>query len=504
VLNRKAHVVGVREALMMTAMWVAIALVFNVGVYFAYEHHIGGLGVYSKQVTAAARGAADDALLPRSGRDAAIMFFTGYLVEQMLSLDNMLVIAVILGFFRVPPTLQHRVLFWGIIGAVVLRGVAILAGTEILTRWHFFMYIFGAFLIFTAFKMLVSTEKEAHFEQNIVVRIARKLFNITPDYHADRFFVRFNGKLFLTPLMVALLVVDFVDLIFAVDSIPAIFGITLDPFLVFSSNCFAILGLRAIYFAVAALIRKFRYLKVSLVFVLGYIGIKMIAESWYKVSPVSSLITIAALIAAGVIASIVIRPRERGPEERPIDDLTDAAEETWRRSRKIVILIVGLTIVFIAAPLVGALPGPGGIFVAIGGLALLATEFVWARKLLATMKAKAMSLTGQSPTSTPPRLWRIAAVLAGYAAFVGLLVFAELTWGERFPKLEKNWYFLAIGPGIAVGYWVIMSLRRWNKFRRGNLGKSEAVALSGNPVGSSAAPANQGLGGQRQRAGSAE
>jgi tellurite resistance protein TerC len=167
-----------------------------------------------------------------------------------------------------------------------------------------------------------------------------------------------------------------------VDSIPAIFGITTDSFLVFSSNCFAILGLRSIYFALAALIRRFRYLKVSMVFILGFIGIKMIADPWYHISPTSSLITIAALLTVGIVASLVAGQKERSPEERPIDDLTLAAEETWRRSRKIVILILGVTIVFIVAPLVGVLPGPGGIFVAIGGLALLASEFVWARKLL--------------------------------------------------------------------------------------------------------------------------
>lgn len=501
VLNRKAHVIGAAEALKMTAMWVAIALIFNVGIYFAYEAHLGGLGDYSKNTSPLAMGS-EASLLPKSGRDAAIMFFTGYLVEQMLSLDNMLVIALILGSFRVPTNLQHRVLFWGIIGAVVLRGVAILLGTEALARWHFVTYIFGGILLLTAFKLLVS-RGEPDIEKNLVVRLARRVFNLSPDFNGDKFFVRINGKLFVTPLLVALLVVDVVDVIFAVDSIPAIFGITIDPFLVFSSNCFAILGLRAIYFAVAALIRRFRYLKVSLVFVLGYIGIKMIAESWYKVSPVSSLITIAAMLAIGIIASIAVRPKERGPEERPIDDLTGAAEEAWRRSRKIVILIVGITIVFIAAPLVGALPGPGGIFVAIGGLALLATEFVWARKLLTTMKAKALSLAGQGPSDTPPRLWKIAAVLGGYAVFVALLVVAERTWGHRVPSLEKNWFYLAIGPGIAVGYWVIMSLRRWNKFRRGHPGKSEAAVDSGHPVGSGPVTTQQGTGGQRQRAGSA-
>jgi len=500
VLNRKAHIISAKEALLTTAMWVCISLCFNVAVYFLYEHHVFGLGVYPAQAAGAVTSVTESHL-PQSGWDAALMFFTGYLVEQMLSMDNMLVIAMILGYFRVPAKLQHRVLFWGIIGAVVLRGAMILIGSELVHRWgKYVIPAFGVILLYSAFKMLVMREDEADMERSLIVRSARRVFNVSPQYDGDKFFTRAvpGGGLFITPLMLSLLVVDVADVIFAVDSIPAIFGITHDSFLVFSSNCFAILGLRAIYFAIAALIRRFRYIKVSMVFILGYIGIKMIADRWFHVAPAMSLLTIGGMLAVGLAASIVFPGGIPQPQDRPIDDLTRAAERGWKRARRVVILIVGLTVVFIMAPLIGALPGPGGIFVAIGGLALLATEFLWARKLLTKMRDKAQMLSGGSASSPPPKLWKIAVGVAGYAAFVGLLYWAEETWGHKFPKLEKNWYFLAIGPGIAVGYWVVMSLRRWFQLRRAP--KTQAGPVASPPEN---LPAKDGTNQQRQPTGSA-
>ncbi len=501
VLNRKAHVIGLREALLTTLMWVCISLLFNVAVYFLYEHHVFNLGLHPAAVGAGAEKAAQ--LMPSNGKQAAIMFFTGYLVEQMLSLDNMLVIAMILAYFRIPAQLQHRVLYWGIIGAVVLRGVTIVLGAQLVEQWGAWVLpLFGAFLLYTAVKMLLTREEDADIERKLIVRAARRIFNVSPHFDGNRFFTRIDGKRFLTPLMIALLVVDVVDLIFAVDSIPAIFGITTDPFLVFSSNCFAILGLRSIYFALAALIRRFRYLKISMVFILAFIGAKMIADHWYHLNSEISLIVIGAILTVGIAASLLTKGHERTPEERPIDDLTGAAEQAWRRSRKIVILILGLTIVFIVAPLVGALPGPGGIFVAIGGMALLATEFVWARKLLTSMKEKAMRVTGQGPVdhSRPPKVWLIPIVLVAFAAFVAALVWAEHRWDAQLPKWAKNVFFLAFGPGIAVGYWAIMTYRRWLKYR-------QAIKAAPGPdavgVPGPTAPDSEGPGRQRQRAGSA-
>jgi tellurite resistance protein TerC len=491
-LHRRAHIIGVREALITALCWVGVSLAFNIAVYFLYQHQVFGLG----RPPDVAVGTALD-LLPADGRQAALMFFNGYLVELMFSLDNMLVIALILAYFRIPAEVQHRVLFWGIIGVIVLRGAMIVVTSFLLNTWgHWMLLAFGVLLVVSAAKMLVMREEEAEMERKLIVRSARRLIGVSPHFDGEKFFTRINGKLLMTPLMVALLVVDVADLALAVQSIPAVFGITTDPFLVFASNCFAVLGLRSIYFAMAAVTRRFRFLKISTVFVLAFIGGRMIADRWYQVSPEVSLLVIASILAFGVVASLAVEARDRGPQERPIDDLTTAAEEAWRKSRKVIILIVGLTIVFIIAPLVGALPGPGGIFVALGGLALLATEFVWARRLLTKMKEKAMLVSGTAPSSSPPRLWLIPVVIGCFALFVLGLVLAEREFADQLPKWARNVFLLALGPGIAVGYWAIMTYRRWRQFR--------STKQAGSPGRGVSSPASiEGLDRQRQRSGSA-
>jgi tellurite resistance protein TerC len=273
VFNRKAHAPSLQEALLFTAGTIVMALAFTVFVYFAYDGHWLGLGthldVVDKQVN--------------DGRLAAVKFLTGYVVELSLSMDNVFVIALIFEHLRVPLQYQHRVLFWGILGALVMRGAMIGIGAQLVARYHWVLYLFGAFLVFTAIKMLWSSQEEAEEEvESVVVRWLRKHFPVTDRYHEQRFIVELNGRKFLTPLAVALVLVETTDLIFAVDSIPAIFAITADPFLVFTSNVFAILCLRSLYFGLAGLIQKFRYLKVSLALVLGLVGVKMLAMKWIK------------------------------------------------------------------------------------------------------------------------------------------------------------------------------------------------------------------------------
>ncbi|NUQ52903.1 MAG: TerC/Alx family metal homeostasis membrane protein, partial [Phycisphaerales bacterium] len=265
-----------------------------------------------------------DALIPENGREAAVMFFQGYLLEFMLSLDNMMVIAMIMTFFRVPAQFQHRVLFWGIIGAVILRGLLIAAGAALVSRFDWILYVFGAFLVYSSIKLLRAGEEEApDLDKNVVVRAARKLLNVTKDYHGSNFFVRINGAFAATPMLLVLLCVEFADVIFAVDSIPAIFGTTLDPFLVLTSNCFAILGLRSLYFAVAALTSKFRYLKYSMIAILAFIGVKMLLPILDEfeatraiglpthLSPYASLGTIAVLMLVGLVASFTSGSQEQ-------------------------------------------------------------------------------------------------------------------------------------------------------------------------------------------------
>jgi len=326
VFHRKSHTVGFKESLGWSAVWITLGLTFSVAVYFAYENHWCGLGLAPDAV---------DGLI-NNGKLAATKYLTGYVVEKSLSVDNIFVIAMVFGSLAVPAQYQHRVLFWGILGALLLRGAMIGIGAALVQNFHWVLYVFGAFLIFTAIKMLVMNDKEEHPENNPVVRWLRKFFPVTRDYHGQHFFVKAGGdwaqeaavpgqtvgtdpvveaaprgKWLLTPLAVALVLVEVTDLIFAVDSIPAIFAITADPFLVFTSNVFAILGLRSLYFALAGMIAKFRYLKPALSLVLMLVGVKMLAAKWLKLwlgdsFNLTVLGVILAILATGVITSLIV------------------------------------------------------------------------------------------------------------------------------------------------------------------------------------------------------
>jgi tellurite resistance protein TerC len=273
VFNRTPHAPSLREALTFTAGTVALALLFTVFVYFAYDGHWLGLG---SAIDAVDRQVND-------GRLAAVKFLTGYVVELSLSMDNVFVIALIFEHLKVPLVYQHRVLFWGILGALAMRGMMIGIGAQLVARYHWVLYLFGAFLVITAIRMLWRKHEEEEADvESAVVRFLRRHFPVADRFHEQHFIVELNGRKFLTPLAVALVLVETTDLIFAVDSIPAIFAITADPFLVFTSNVFAILCLRSLYFGLAGLIQKFRYLKVSLALVLGLVGVKMLAMHWIK------------------------------------------------------------------------------------------------------------------------------------------------------------------------------------------------------------------------------
>jgi tellurite resistance protein TerC len=297
VLNREAHVIKAREALVWTGFCVFLALVFNVVLYFIYERH--WLGPPAEGVAHV------------TGRQAALDFFTGWLIEQSLSLDNIFVIALIFQYFHVPLKFQHRTLFWGIIGALVMRGAMIGAGAALIERFNWIIYVFGGMLILTAVKMLRSQNEKVEPDKNPLVRLARRLYPVTTDFHEQKFFVRMDGRRAVTPLFLVLLVIESTDLLFAIDSIPAIFAITREPFIVFTSNVFAILNLRSLYFVLASAIDKFRYLKPSLVFVLAYVGVKMILSHHYPIPTPVSLGVIVGILAVGVIASVMSTSRRR-------------------------------------------------------------------------------------------------------------------------------------------------------------------------------------------------
>jgi tellurite resistance protein TerC len=315
VLNRRAHVVSIREALSFTAGLFVLALAFNALVYVLYENHWLGLGTHVDKLD----GVMND------GRLAAVKFFTGYIIEISLSADNVFVIAMIFQYMRVPSQYQHRVLFWGIMGALVMRGAMILLGATLIARYHWILYLFGAFLVFTAWRMLMQRNDDDGVGDSPVIRWIRRYFPVTPTYHEQRFSIVQDGRRVLTPLAVALVLVETTDLVFAVDSIPAIFAITTDPFIVFTSNVFAILGLRSLYFALAGAIEKFRYLKVSLAAILGLVGIKMLTADLLKsyLGPSFNfylLGIVAAILTTGIVASIIVARREERSDEGVLTD----------------------------------------------------------------------------------------------------------------------------------------------------------------------------------------
>lgn len=314
VFHRHAHVVSAREAGMWTSIWVTCAMLFTIAVYFIYETHWLGIGTNVPVVGRPGQ------TMEVSGRVAAEQFLTGYLVELSLSMDNLFVIAVIFSYFAVPAIYQHRVLFWGIIGALVMRGAMIALGATLIQRFGWITYVFGGFLILTSIKMAFAGE-EVHPEKNILVRFVRKTFPVTTQYDGQKFFTRAPDehgvvRRMATPLFLALVVVEFTDLIFAVDSIPAIFAITADPFLVITSNVFAILGLRSMYFLLARMIHKFKYLKHALVLILAFVGMKMLLiHSEFKIANSVSLMVVVGLLAAGIVASVIAARRAGGSND---------------------------------------------------------------------------------------------------------------------------------------------------------------------------------------------
>lgn len=308
VFNREAHVIRVREAFAWTSVWIVLALGFNVAVHFMYQHHWLGIGLeIDHELT---------------GRDAALQFFTGYLVEKSLSLDNVFVIALIFAYFRVPAVYQHRVLFWGVLGALVMRGVMIAAGVALIRRFDWVVYVFGALLILTAVKLIIAQHDSIEPNRNPLVRAARRLYPVSHEFEGERFFTRLNGRFAITPLFLVLLMVESSDVLFAVDSIPAIFAITRDPFLVFTSNIFAILGLRSLYFALAGVLHRFRYLKMSLVFVLAFVGVKMMLSHHHPIPTMASLAVICGILAVGVLASLAAGKRDTARLVSPLDKTT--------------------------------------------------------------------------------------------------------------------------------------------------------------------------------------
>ena len=285
VFHRKSHTVGMKEALTWSAVWIALALLFNAGIWYW------------------------------RGPDQGLTFLTGYVVELSLSVDNLFVFLLIFAYFKVPAQYQHKVLFWGILGALVMRAVFIGAGIALIQKFHWIIYVFGAVLVISGLKMAFEKDKEVHPEKNPVLKIFRRFMPVTGEYHGGDFFVK-RGQLWAaTPLFIVLLMLETTDLVFAVDSVPAVLAITTDPFIVYTSNVFAILGLRSMFFALAGIMKLFHYLHYGLAAVLVFVGAKMLLAGFYKIPTLASLLVIVGLLAVAVVASLIHAARRAPPTE---------------------------------------------------------------------------------------------------------------------------------------------------------------------------------------------
>jgi len=372
VLQRKASDMSLYEAMALSTFWVSIGLSFSIMIYFIYENHWFP-------------GSTD---LTLDGQTAVVQYLTAYLVEESLSLDNLFVIAMIFQALQIPLGYQHRVLLWGVLGAIVLRGISIGLGIYLFTAFSWMNYVFGSILLFSAVKLLVDTQQpDIHPKQSTVLQLAQRIMPLVPDMASGRFFIRQGGVLCMTPLFVALLMVETADLFFAIDSIPAVIGISQDKFIIYSSNIFAILGLRALYFLLAAAIRNLRYLRVTLTLILGFIGVKMLIADYVDIDAGTSLLIVATLLGLGIGASL-LSPHRPVLGESPVGKarLDTLYEFTFASLRRTLVLLVGSSVVLVGVIMIFT-PGPA-ILVIPGGLAILASEFFWARRLLVKFREK--------------------------------------------------------------------------------------------------------------------
>jgi len=279
VFHRHPHKISIKESLLLSAFWIAVGLGFALYVYYT------------------------------KGYERTVEYLTGYLLEKSLSLDNIFVFILIFSYFKVPEEYRHKVLFWGVFGAIVFRAIFIFAGLELIKHFHWMVYVFGIILIVSAVKLLTTEDKEFHPEDTIVYRLAKRFFPLTPKHQDGRFFIKENGKTYATPLFLALFFVESSDIMFAIDSVPAILAVSKDPFVVYTSNIFAILGLRSLYFAAAGILPLFHYLHYGLSFILGFIGVKMLLSDFYKIPVEVSLILIGSAIALSIAASLVVKKK---------------------------------------------------------------------------------------------------------------------------------------------------------------------------------------------------
>ncbi len=375
--QRTAQPLKIPEALAWTAFWIALALAFNVLLYVFYPqagHEWSELPLH--QLT---------------GKQAAIQFFTGYLLEKSISIDSLFVIAMIFSYFRIPLEAQQRVLFWGILGTLGLRGLILLAGVGLVGWFEWLLSVFALILIASALKMMILRHDSLDPEGNLIIKLARKASPFTSQFDGRRFFTRQDQLRTGTPLLLALILVLTSSLVFAVDSIPVILAVTRDPFLIFTANLFALLGLRSLYFVLAGVMDRFRYLKMSLVFILVYVGIMLLLLPYAQIPTLASLAIISGILAVGLLGSISVGGRDPVALLSPlVDDLEELVVLTYRQARRIVILLVGTSLLLVGIAMI-FLPAPAILVIPLG-LTVLSLEFAWARLWLRKFRETAQHI----------------------------------------------------------------------------------------------------------------
>jgi len=368
VIHRHVREISLYEALAMSAFWVSMGLGFAVFVYFSYEHQWF-------------------ATTELNGQQALFQYLTAFSLEKMLSLDNLFVMALIFHQLQIPVAYQHRVLFWGILVAAIMRGLFIFGGMYLINSFDWMVYVFGTLLLLSALKVLSNQTPNTLAEENILLKGIRKLIHVHTEIEDDRFLRRIDGRLALTPLFLALVMVESADVMFAMDSLPAVISVSREPFIVYSSNVFAVLGLRALYFVLASALKQFHYLKLSMVLILLFIGAKMLLSHVYPITAMLSLLVITIIMLLGFIASLVDKTRGNILATSPLaEDLGRIYTMTFAGIKRVVILTIGASVVIIGIIMIFT-PGPA-IVVIPAGLAILATEFLWARHLLRYFKNK--------------------------------------------------------------------------------------------------------------------
>lgn len=366
-LNIRAREVHVKEALAWTIVWFVLAFCFNVLVYFLYENNwLGWTNLASHS---------------SSGWQAAVQFLTGFIMEKSLSVDNIFVIAMIFSYLKIPVIEQQRLLLWSVLGAIGLRAVMIALGSMFMIHFQWIVYLFGGLLIATAVKMLMIRQDNINIGHNPLMLFAKKFYPIADNSRRGHFFGTMKGARAITPLFLALVLVTSSNLIFAIDSIPAIFAVTQDSFLVFTSNVLAVLGLRALYFTIGGYVDRFRYIKLSLVFILIYLAIKIMLIHHYPISNMISLVIILTVLIVGILASLFLPPMDIRKSVKPLfNDMVTLAVISYRQARRIVVLILGTSVLLVGIAMI-VLPGPAIVVIPIG-LGILAIEFTWAKRWL--------------------------------------------------------------------------------------------------------------------------